>query len=406
MTIEPDLGNASVGIIFFIEIDLYVRRDFFIGGKCMEKIKNFKWVNEVIFTLFFFLMLIVMAFPLVEVTYTINEATSSLGNLSFLNVLIGNSVDLQGILLNLSNSRWLLPLIICLYFLCGLAMFFGTFYKNREKNKYANIAYGTSLGFLYLSLFFLLFASFIIPIVDDFYTSINGSISIDYVSGNGNNTVAIIAIIFTLIMSLMVFGKIFESNKFTVTEITEIAVLVALAVVLDKFARIPIQANGGSISFSAVPLFIIGIRHGGFKSFIASSLIFGFITCLLDGYGFITYPFDYFIALSGYCFVGIFCNFSKKHFVDGKNLNSSKTFGVYFASILLSGIPVMLVRYIGHIISGTILYQPITFVDNFIYQSTYVPASVWCSIGATLVLLEPILLIQRAFPTKNNKIVE
>lgn len=371
----------------------------------MKKIKEFKWMNEVIFALFFCLMFIVLAFPLLEVTYTIEKTTTSLGNISFFDVLCGNSVDLQGILINLSNSRWLLPLIIIMYFLCGLSMFLGTLYKNREKNKYANVAYGISLGFLYLSLFLLLFASFIIPIVDGFYGSINASTSIDYASGNGNNTVAIIAIIFTLIMSLMVFGKIFESNKFTVIEITEIAVLSALAVVLDKFARIPIQANGGSISFSAVPLFIIGVRHGGFKSFIASSLIFGFITCLLDGYGFATYPFDYFIALSGYCFVGIFFNFSKKHFINGKNLSSSKTFGVYFVSILLSGIPVMIVRYIGHIISGTILYQPITFIDNFIYQSTYVPASVWCSIGATLVLLEPILLIQRAFPTKKNKIV-
>jgi thiamine transporter ThiT len=371
----------------------------------MKEIKKFNWINEVIFALFFFLMFIVVAFPLLEVTYTINDATTSLGTISFADVLIGNKVALQGISLNLSNSLWLLPLIICSYFICGLSMFIGTLYKNHDENRNANIAYGISLGFLYLSLFLLLFASFIIPIVDDFYTSISGSISIDYVSGNGNNNVAIIAIVFTLIMSIMVFGKIFESNKFTVTEITEIAVLVALAVVLDKFARIPIQANGGSISFSAVPLFIIGIRHGGFKSFIASSLIFGFITCLLDGYGFATYPFDYFVALSGYCFVGIFFNFAKKHFVDGKDLSTSKTFGIYFTAILLSGLPVMIVRYIGHIISGTILYQPITFLDNFIYQSTYVPASVWCSIGATLVLLEPILLIQRAFPTKKNKIV-
>ena len=53
--------------------------------------------------------------------------------------------------------------------------------------------------------------------------------------------------------------------KFSVRDIAEIAVLCALAVVLDKFGKIPIGSTGGSINISTVPLFIIAFRHGWFK---------------------------------------------------------------------------------------------------------------------------------------------
>ena len=55
----------------------------------------------------------------------------------------------------------------------------------------------------------------------------------------------------------------------SVKEMVEMALLVALAVVLDLDGfKISLSADGGSIGFTMVPLFILGYRHGFFKSLI------------------------------------------------------------------------------------------------------------------------------------------
>ena len=123
---------------------------------------------------------------------------------------------------------------------------------------------------------------------------------------------SIIVIVLTCLIGLLLASKLFEGIKYSIQEICETAILVGLAVVLDQFVKIPVQANGGSISFAPVPLFIIAMRYGGLKGFIASGLFFGLITCLLDGYGFQCFPFDYFIALCGYGLIGTFVNFFNK----------------------------------------------------------------------------------------------
>ena len=66
---------------------------------------------------------------------------------------------------------------------------------------------------------------------------------------------------------------------FTVKDIAEIAILSARAIVLDRVVRIPLGATGGSINISMVPLYVIALRHGWFKSFIAGGIVYGLITC-------------------------------------------------------------------------------------------------------------------------------
>ena len=79
------------------------------------------------------------------------------------------------------------------------------------------------------------------------------------VSGVVSTEFGIVVTLFDLLMALVLFSLVFNAKKYTVQEICETAILVALAVVLDQFLKIQIQANGGSISFSALPLFIIAI---------------------------------------------------------------------------------------------------------------------------------------------------
>ena len=49
---------------------------------------------------------------------------------------------------------------------------------------------------------------------------------------------------------------------FNVHDMVEIAMLVALAIILDQFLKISIGATGGSINLAALPLLIISFRHG------------------------------------------------------------------------------------------------------------------------------------------------
>ena len=89
-----------------------------------------------------------------------------------------------------------------------------------------------------------------------------------------------------------------EKKSFlSVKEMVEMALLISLAVVLDLDGlKISLGANGGSIGFTMLPLFILAFRHGFIKSVIGIGIIYGLVTNLLDGWGLVYYPFDYFVA--------------------------------------------------------------------------------------------------------------
>ena len=93
---------------------------------------------------------------------------------------------------------------------------------------------------------------------------------------------------------------------FNVHDIVEIAMFVAIALVLDNFLKIPLGASGGSINLAVLPLVLLALRHGWFKGFVAGGIIFGFISCLIDGYGLVTYPLEYFVTFGSIAIVGAF----------------------------------------------------------------------------------------------------
>lgn len=304
------------------------------------------------------------------------------------NLTIGNEI------LNIGNSNVVLIIGFVSLLLSVITAGVGLNFYYKDKVEIGKIIYLVAIGLLALFLFIFALSNAIVKgyIVGEF----GGKVKLDL-------PLSITSVIFVLLMIFILFSRIFGNEKFSIQNICEIAVLVALAVVLDTFAKIPVQANGGSISFAALPLFLISIRMGGFKGFIASSFIFGFITCLLDGYGFQTFPFDYFVAYAGYGFVGFFVNLFNKF---NKNGNKGVQFGLSAAGLTFGVIVAVFFRYLGAMIDGFILYQPITFVDNFIYQSTYIPLSMLVSYGGALALLEPMLLINRVFKVNNYKKID
>jgi len=350
----------------------------------MEEKSNY-FVRELIcIILFSFLFICFLSIPIVNVS--LNNRNDI--NLYLQDILINDAIINDGIILINYKVRYIVLSSLLSLIGAFILYFFAlnSFFKKDRKSY---------LILFSISILLQLYSVLSILFTNQYYINFGGE------GVSEANITLLFGIIYSLISAFIIFIdlsylELFKDKlKFTVQEIVEIAVFSALAIVLDQF-NIKVQVNGGSISFSAVPLFIIAIRHGGFKGFIASSLIFGFISCLFDGYGLQTYSFDYFLALSGYGFVGTFTNLFMKFGKDNKRkqyvfANLGVIIGVIFATTI---------RYIGHMISGAILYQPITFVENFIYQSSYVPLSMVSSLVIMLVLLYPILVINRVFPVK------
>ena len=88
----------------------------------------------------------------------------------------------------------------------------------------------------------------------------------------------------------------------------ECGVLVAVAVVVS-FLQIPwFWANGGAINFVAVPLVLIGYRHGCGYGFCAC-MVYGLVDCIIGGgigWGIISVILDYVLAYGAMGIAGLF----------------------------------------------------------------------------------------------------
>lgn len=179
--------------------------------------------------------------------------------------------------------------------------------------------------------------------------------------------------------------------KFTVREIVESAMLIALAIVLDfDGLKIHIGMNGGSISFTMVPLVILALRVGPLKGFIGIGVVYGFLTCLKDGWGLQTFPLDYLLAYGSLSVIGFFRN------IIFDNKKKLLPVLVLTLSTLLS----VALRYVFACLSSIILYE-FDLVGALIYNATYIPLSGAITIVVLLVLFKPLKLVNEKFPIKS-----
>ena len=158
-----------------------------------------------------------------------------------------------------------------------------------------------------------------------------------------------------------------EIFTFNLNDITEIAVLCAMAMVLDTFVKIPIGQSGGSLNFSLVPVFVIALRHGPFKSFIAGGIIYGLTTNLLDGYGIQTYPLEYFVAFGAICILGFFGPYINRSFKEKNKAKIVISILLIIFSIAMWG----LIRWIAASIDSMLFYE-VTFEGGLAYNALYV----------------------------------
>lgn len=180
--------------------------------------------------------------------------------------------------------------------------------------------------------------------------------------------------------------------KFTIRDIVEIAMFCAIAVVLDTFVKIPFAPTGGSINIAMVPLFIISLRHGPFKGFIAGGIVFGLITALIDGYGMNTYPFDYLIPFGAAGLVGFLSPYFYKNF-------SKSTYGCVM-SIVMTAVVVAFVAGIRLLSSAvnSVLFYETSYAGGITYGLTYIPLSALIS-GIIFIMMLPVIYSVSNFKT-------
>jgi len=179
--------------------------------------------------------------------------------------------------------------------------------------------------------------------------------------------------------------------KMTVREITETAMLIAIAIILDQpLLKFKVGANGGSISLTMIPLFILALRVGPLKSFISIGIVYSFLSCVSDGEPFYSLPFDYALGYGSIALAGLF----NKQIMTNKPTIKGAVF------MLISVVVACIGRLISSSISSVIFYG-VTFIQGIIYNALYIgPACM--VVGVVLLLLyNPIVKINNAHPIKS-----
>lgn len=187
-----------------------------------------------------------------------------------------------------------------------------------------------------------------------------------------------------------------KTFTFDVRDMVEIAMLCALAIVLDRFLKIPLGPTGGSLNLSMVPIFFINLRHGWFKGFVAGGLIYGLITCLLDGYGMACYPLEYLVAFGASGVLGVFARYINNNFDSKKGIVISHLLVIACVAVWAT------IRFFAASIDSVILYE-YTWEAAFIYNLTYVYFSAIAVAVVTCGLLYLIVKLNKMYPTNYLK---
>lgn len=205
-----------------------------------------------------------------------------------------------------------------------------------------------------------------------------------------------------LIISLLsIFGCEINKDFLSVSDIAEIAVLVGLAIALS-YIKIPVGATGGSVNFQIVPLVIIALRHKPSKTFVATGIVYGSLACLLDPYGFFTFPMEYMVAFGSVSIVSFFRNYILK------NNKASFNGGLLLAFLLILQTTI---RLFAASIDSYLFYlnylDDSTFVAAIIYNVIYViPTGVITLIAMLLLYIQPIFVLNDLVKSNDLLIVK
>lgn len=164
----------------------------------------------------------------------------------------------------------------------------------------------------------------------------------------------------------------------------EVAIFTALALALDliPFLQFKIWAQGGSISFAMIPIFIVAFRWG-LKGGLTAGFLWGVLQIPFGGYvlvplqGFI----DYAVAFTVLGFAGIFAAKIKRAVKHGNKK-------AYFTYIMLGVLLGSALRMAAHITAGAVFFAKSMpagwdniWIYSLIYNGSYmVPSFIICTI--------------------------
>lgn len=150
--------------------------------------------------------------------------------------------------------------------------------------------------------------------------------------------------------------------------------LVAFAIILDlPTFKIKLSSGAGSIGITMVPLIILALRFNIFKSFLSIGIVYGLLTNLIDGYGFITYPFDYLLAYGSLSLISLV------RVKRDEPLTILRLVFITLAIFLTGALRVMFST-----ISGVLLYD-YTFSASFLYNLPLIGFSLLISFGVVII---------------------
>jgi len=201
----------------------------------------------------------------------------------------------------------------------------------------------------------------------------------------------ILPIVSYSILSVLVLSFSSEDIQFSTRDIAESGVLIAAALVLN-FIRLFPAPTGGSVNLQMLPLFILAIRKGPIKAFIGCGIVYGLISCLTDGYGIATYPFDYLLGIGSAAILGIF---AKQILREEKTNYNLKGEVFLFVGVTLA----TAMRFVAGTISSMLLYD-YDIVPAMLYNVGYIFISGGIAMAVIMALYGPILKINKVFPSR------
>lgn len=241
-----------------------------------------------------------------------------------------------------------------------------------------------------LATMFFLLAGFSFVLLPDFLKFTNESLGLTIVS-----TTYVISIVASFLGAVLGIALAISKNAFTTYQIVEMAMLVSLAIVLDlPGLKIRIGASGGSIGFTMLPLFVLVLRQGPIKGFIGAGIVYGFVTCILDGWGLVYYPFDYLLGYGSMALLGIFHPFILSMKIERFNIRGL-IFLIIGVLVSISG------RLIASTLSGMIYYE-LNFIDSLLYNIAYILPSAGIVLGLLIAIYHPLIRMDRAISRRNG----
>ena len=346
----------------------------------MEKEKGFRawdWIGSIVAAVgaILFMLAPVINF---ETKYYVGEEKIK----NYFTVTLGGMFDSS------VTRPWIMTVILVLIGLSVLFIALSGILKIKGKNAKlaSNFAAASAFGFAIALCFIFASKEIFTYYADGLIENFNGA-SLGWGSAA---SMVLIAIAMMLSLTSSSYG---ETDS--VRAIAEDGIFIAAAFVLS-YIKIPMQTNGGSVNFQMLPLMLIALRRGPLHGFVASGLVYGLLTCLTDGYGFATYPFDYLIGFGSAGVIGFF-----SPLILGEKQENYNWKGVLW--IVVGGVASTAVRFIGSTASSMIIYD-YPFDAACIYNAIYIPVSGAISIAVLVALYGPLLRINRMFPANKKRL--